>query len=113
MIWKTNKRNQLLFFAGFISLLGFLLWSAVSAIIPHALQIFFFDVGQGDGILVRTVNGQNVLIDGGPDRSIVYKLEKALPWYDRTIDVVILTHPHADHVAGLIEVAKRYNIGRV
>ncbi len=70
-------------------------------------------MGQGDAILVRTQGGQNVLIDGGPDRSIVYKLEKALPWYDRTVDIMILTHPHADHVTGLIEVAKRYHVGRV
>lgn len=114
MIWKTNRWLQgLLLMAVIVATASFLLWSLVSVLTMHAFRVHFFDVGQGDAILVRTEGGQNILIDGGPDRSIVYKLEKVLPWYDRTIDVMVLTHPHADHVAGLIEVAKRYHVARV
>lgn len=87
--------------------------SLTSLVLPQPFKIAFLDVGQGDSILIRTENGQNILIDGGPDKTVLYKLEKYLPWYDRTIDAVILTHPHADHLIGLIEVMKRYKVDRV
>jgi len=69
-----------------------------------------FDVGQGDAIHVRLENGFDFLVDGGPDNTILSRLGKTLPYGDRTIDVVALTHPHADHVAGLIGVAQKYDI---
>ncbi len=72
-----------------------------------------FDVGQGDGILIEAANGNKVLVDGGPDGRILAKLGSTLPFWDREIDLVILTHPHADHLDGLVEVLKRYKIGAV
>ncbi len=77
------------------------------------LEVSFLDVGQGDSTLIRTPFGQNILIDGGPDDSVVYGLSQELPWWDRTIDLVILTHPHDDHVFGLIDVLERYRVKKV
>jgi len=77
------------------------------------LKMFFLDVGQGDSILIETPNKQIILIDGGPDDSLLPKLAKYLPWLSRRIDYVILTHPHADHITGLVEVLKRYDVGQV
>lgn len=77
------------------------------------LRVTFFDIGQGDSILIQTPSHQTILIDGGPDRSILGKLGRALPFYERAIDLVILTHPHADHLIGLNEVLQRYTVGRV
>lgn len=77
------------------------------------LEVDFFDVGQGDATLIKTPYGQNILIDGGPDNSIVSRLSENLPWWDRRIDLMILTHPHDDHVAGLIDVMKRYNVEKI
>lgn len=77
------------------------------------LQVVFFDVGQGDAHFIRTPGGQNILIDGGPDKTVLEKLSKYLPASDRTIDLMILTHPHADHAAGLVEVLQRYDVQRV
>ena len=77
------------------------------------LVIHFFDVGQGDGIFFELPNHRQVLIDGGPGREIVSKLGNVMPFWDHTIDLVILTHPHADHVDGLIDVLKRYDVGMV
>lgn len=71
------------------------------------------DVGQGDSILVVTPNGKTILIDGGPDSSILRCLGKIMPLWRRRIDLVLLTHAHDDHVAGLIEIVKRYKIGRI
>ncbi|MBU0597080.1 MBL fold metallo-hydrolase, partial [Patescibacteria group bacterium] len=77
------------------------------------LQIIFFDIGQGDSILINTPQNKQLLIDGGPDQTVLEKLGKYLDFDDKYIDVVVLTHPHADHVDGLVDVLKRYKIGEV
>jgi len=77
------------------------------------LRVYFFDVGQGEAIFINTKNGEQILIDGGPSNKILPLLGRVMPFYDHSIDAVILTHPHADHVSGLIEVLKRYNVGEV
>ena len=73
----------------------------------------FFDVGQGDSCLIQTPFGQDILIDGGPDKSVIQKLSKAMPFYDRTIDMIIITHPHADHITGIIEVLQKYKVEKI
>lgn len=77
------------------------------------LKVSFFDVGQGDASLIQTANGLNILIDGGPDNKVLYGLSQALPWWDRTIDLMILTHPHDDHVSGLIDVIRKYKVRKI
>lgn len=77
------------------------------------LKVIFFDIGQGDSALIRTPNGDNILIDGGPSSRVVQKLGEYLPFFDKDIELMILTHPHADHVTGLVEVLKRYDIKKV
>jgi competence protein ComEC len=77
------------------------------------MQIDFFDVGQGDAILVTTYQGNQVLIDGGPGNSVLTELGKEMPLLDRQIEMVILTHPHLDHMEGLIQVLRRYNVQKI
>ena len=78
------------------------------------LHISFLNVGQGDAILIQTPNHQNILIDGGPDpQKINLELSKKLPFWDRTIDLMISTQPQADHVTGLVEVLQRYKVQQV
>ena len=78
------------------------------------LRISFLDIGQGDAILIQTPAHQNILIDGGPSpQAISLELGKKLPFWDRTIDLVVLTQPHADHVTGLVEVLQRYKVKQV
>ncbi len=77
------------------------------------LEIYYFDVGQGDSIFIKTPYGQKILIDGGPDNTVIRRLSEVLPFYDKSIDIMISTHPHADHVTGLVEVLKRYKVGKV
>jgi competence protein ComEC len=74
------------------------------------LIVSFLDVGQGDSIFIESPSGRQLLIDGGPDRSVLRELGKQMKWYDRSIDVVIATHPDTDHVAGLFDVLKRYDV---
>lgn len=74
------------------------------------LHIIFCDVGQGDGIFIRTPKGTDILIDGGPNEAILSCLSSYMPFWDREIELVMLTHPHADHLGGLISVFKRYKV---
>jgi len=77
------------------------------------LKVVFFDVGQGDSIYIETPGGSDILIDGGPDNKILDKLGREMPFWDRSLDLVILTHPHADHVNGLVEVLTRYKVEEI
>ena len=79
----------------------------------RTLEIISFDIGQGDAILIKTPENQTMLIDGGPNNKVLQKLGQYLPALTKRIDIVLLTHPHADHVTGLVEVLKRYDIGTV
>ncbi|MBU0648563.1 MBL fold metallo-hydrolase, partial [Patescibacteria group bacterium] len=74
------------------------------------LMVHALDVGQGDAIFIETPDHFQILIDGGPDKSVLAQLGKVMSFSDRSIDMVILTHPHSDHVAGLVEVLRRYKI---
>lgn len=107
-----QKVNQLILSFIFINILTYLVIGLVFYIELHDrnLNFYMFDIGQGDSLFIRTPNHFNILIDGGPGNTVVYKLGKYLPFYDRTIDLMILSHAHADHVDGLVEVLKRYRV---
>lgn len=74
------------------------------------LHLVVCNVGQGDGIFIRTANGSDILVDGGPDDAIINCLTNHMPFWDRTIELMVLTHPHADHLTGLISVLSRYKV---
>ncbi|MGA2671004.1 MAG: DNA internalization-related competence protein ComEC/Rec2 [Dehalococcoidia bacterium] len=91
-----------------------LVWSITLTMPDGKLHVSFLDVGQGDAILIQTPNGQDILIDGGPDpQKINLELSKKLPFWDRTIDLVVCTHHHADHVTGLVDILQRYKVKQV
>lgn len=111
---KINAVKIQLAFLGFLGFAVCAIWYAVFYVEARKnLRIIFFDIGQGDSELVEFPNGNQVLIDGGPDARVVEKLGSVMPFWDRSLDLVILTHPHVDHLAGLLEVLKRYNVGMV
>jgi len=97
-----------------LCLAAFFIWLAVFELEPgDQLKIDFFDVGQGSAVLVEAANGNQVLIDGGPSDTILAKLGSEMPLFDKKIELVILTHPDADHLSGLIEVLKHYEVSEV
>ena len=77
------------------------------------LKVIFFDVGQGDAGFIETPQRHQILIDGGPGVVILEKLAKSMPFYDRTIDLIILTHPEFDHLSGFNEVLKKYKVSKI
>jgi len=74
------------------------------------LTVAFLNVGQGDAIFIDAPNGNQLLIDGGPGKAVLRELSKVMPFYDRSIDVVIATHADQDHVGGLPNVLKKYKV---
>ncbi len=78
------------------------------------LTVSFLNIGQGDSIFIDSPAGNQVLIDGGPGSGAVLRqLARVMPWWDRSIDVVIPTHPDADHIGGLIDIFERYRVAKV
>ncbi|OIO49972.1 MBL fold metallo-hydrolase [bacterium (Candidatus Gribaldobacteria) CG_4_10_14_0_2_um_filter_41_16] len=77
------------------------------------LKVVFFDIGEGDSVFVETPQGHQILIDGGPGQRVLTKLGRAMPFWDKTIDLVISTHPDYDHLSGLVSVLERYQVKAV
>ena len=78
------------------------------------LHVTVLDVGQGDAILLQGPNGGRALVDTGPDPDrLISLLDQRIPAWDRRLDLVVLTHPHEDHVAGVAAVMDRYRIGEI
>lgn len=93
-------------------LMTFNVWNRFQSI-PQGIQpltVSFLDVGQGDAIYIRAPNGNDVLIDGGPDTTVMTQLRNVIPTYDTDIGIVIATHPDKDHIAGLIPVFEKYDV---
>ena len=109
---NRGKLNLLLVF--FLILANAFVWQALFNLEKDRhLEVSFFDIGQGDAIFIETPHKHQILIDGGPSSAILEKLAKEMPFWDRTIDLVILTHPEKDHLAGLLEVLERYEVKQI
>lgn len=76
------------------------------------LHVSFLDVGQGDSALIVTPSGKQIVIDGGPDFRTLEQIGERMPFFDRTIELLVLSHPNLDHLAALPEVLRRYRVRR-
>ena len=108
------RKNPVFIIFIILIILNILAWITVYDLSrPRFLEVTFFDVGQGDATFIVTPKGHQILIDGGPDSIVLEKLASEMPFWDRTIDLVILSHPHADHLKGLIDVLERYEVENI
>ena len=88
-----------------------LIWSIVFAKEGGGvLTVAFLDVGQGDAIFIETPSGNQILLDGGPDKKVLRELGKLMPFWDRSINMVIASHPDTDHIGGLPSVVDRFDV---
>jgi len=88
--------------------------TTVATLPDGRLHLIVMDVGQGDGILVVTPTGRSMLVDAGPDPDqTLRQLGANMPWWRRSIDVLVLTHPHQDHVGGFPEVLRRFHVATI
>lgn len=115
MIPKERIRLSVL---GLLLVISVLSWAPVSTFSSvrtscNCLEVSFLDVGQGDAILIQTPDGFEMLVDGGRDTTVLRRLGEELSSFDKEIDVVVATHPDLDHIAGLVDVLVRYEVGTV
>lgn len=102
-----------------VSLLFFFLIDALAAVafwqydFVSRPRVIFFDVGQGESIFIDLYGNNQILIDGGSGKEVLDKLGKYMPFYDKKIEFLIMTHPDKDHMGGLIEVLKYYKVDRI
>ncbi len=105
-LFRKISRPAIPVFTG--TLLAVFLFRSIISLPDGRLHLKFYDVGQGDAVFIRTPGGNQILVDGGPDGRVLEKLYADMPFFDRTIELIVLTHPHADHVGGLVEVLRRF-----
>ncbi len=114
------RRERILLLALLLAVVGVWWWALASG--PRDLVITVLDVGQGDSILIQSPGGENLLIDGGGEtgqntsgyevgREVV--LPALLARRVRKVDVLVVTHPHDDHVGGLSAVVQQVPVGMV
>lgn len=103
-----------LFLLGLVFIGNALIWYAVFAEDKNGqMTVAFLNVGQGDSVFVESPSGGQMLVDGGPGSSVLSRLAEVMPVFDHSIDVLVATHPDSDHIAGLIDVLKRYKVNYV
>jgi len=108
-----KKASPILLIVLALAALDGFLWYSILPSFSGDLAVYFLDVGQGDSQLVHLPGGAKILIDSGPDGKVLRELGRALPGGDRYIDLLLLTHPEADHIGGFVDILKRYEVGAV
>lgn len=109
ILYTYIRRYRSLLFVSIIICVPFL-WS-LESVVDDTFSIAFLDVGQGDSIFIETPRGVQVLVDAGSGAQVLRQLHRVMPFYDRSIDIVIATHPDKDHIGGLPDVFKRFEVG--
>jgi len=98
-----------IFVAVILFLLNVFAWQEVFALTgENYLKVYFLNVGQGDSAFIETPENHQIVIDGGPDSKSLAEVSSLMPFWDKTIDLVILSHPEKDHMQGLLEILKKY-----
>ncbi len=108
----SDTKNWLILISVFFIALDLFVWNEIIFNGKNKNpEIYFLNVGQGDSELVALPDKVKVLIDGGPDKKILGNISSIFSYFDRRIDLVIMSHPQLDHFGGLMEIFKRYDVG--
>jgi len=108
---KTSLRYYL-FTILILGLANVFVWKFVFSL-NGQLKVVFFDIGQGDSIFIESPQKHQILIDGGPSNKVIEKLGFEMPFWDKKIDLIILTHPDYDHLRGLLDVLDNYTVENI
>lgn len=109
--FETKIEKILLFLILFLLACNGSVWSAVYTESERGeLTVAFLDIGQGDSIFIEAPNGNQILVDAGPNAKVLSELGKVMPWNDKSLDMIVATHPDQDHVGGFVDVLKRYEV---
>lgn len=92
----------------------FIVWYAIYRENREGILTFaVLDVGQGDSLFIESPTGVQVLVDGGRDKILMREISKVIPWYDRHIDMLVVTNPDRDHYEGFISLLKKYSVDKI
>src|ERR1035437_6451435 len=90
------------------------IWQAVWRETPSRIMtVAFLNIGQGDSIYIESPTHEQMIVDGGPDGSMLSEIGKLMPWYDHYIDILMISSPDVDHYGGFIDLLKSYKVGQV
>ncbi|TSC69873.1 MAG: hypothetical protein CEO12_683 [Parcubacteria group bacterium Gr01-1014_46] len=84
-------------------------WERQEGILTFAV----LDVGQGDALYIESPTGVQVIVDGGPGNNLLKEVPKVMPWYDRSVDLIVVTNPDSDHYEGFIKFLNKYSIANI
>jgi competence protein ComEC len=79
----------------------------------RVLTFAMMDVGQGDALFIESPTGTQIIVDGGPGKNILKELPKLMPFWDRSIDAMVITNPDKDHISGFTDILKLYTVDTV
>ncbi len=77
------------------------------------LTVAFLNIGQGDAIFIESPTGNQMMIDGGGGPIVLRELNKVMPFYDRSIDLLMISNPDKDHMGGFLDILRSYQVGAV
>ncbi len=106
-------QNKKIIFSSILGLVLFTLLQFVTLAPSNKLLVYFLNVGQGDAALIKYPTGERLLIDTGKDSTLFRELDKVLPWYDKRIDYVLITHGDLDHVGAMMDLLDRYAVSKI
>ncbi len=106
-----SKKQIKIYLSLLLLVLSYLWWQLGDQ--AKYLQVNFLDVGQGDSTLITAPSGEVILVDGGPNNKLLAQMSKFLPWWERTIDYLVISHWDDDHYIGLIQVLKKYEVKKI
>jgi competence protein ComEC len=104
---REHLRWYVLIFFVLLSIVG---WSVVLTEQKGVLTFSVLDIGQGDALFIESPTGTQVIVDGGPDKNLMKEISGVLPWYDRHIDMIVVTNPDLDHYSGFIPLLDKYSV---
>ena len=91
--------------------LSLVLWSIILHEDHKGILTFaVLNIGQGDSLFIESSTGTQVLIDGGPDKNLMREISQVMPWYDRNIDMIVVTNSDKDHFDGFIPLLEKYKV---
>jgi len=111
---QNFRENFKYYFVGFLVVIAIFVWYTTFTEDRNGyLTVAFLDVGQGDAVFIDAPNGNQILIDSGVNKKVLSELGKIMPFYDRSIDVILATHPDGDHIGGFPSVLDKFKVSTI
>ncbi|MDO8619802.1 MAG: MBL fold metallo-hydrolase [bacterium] len=105
------RKNLPWYILGLLFVATLLVWYAVGAEDRGGkLTVAFLNIGQGDAIFIESPTGVQMMIDGGPGAVVLRELGKVMPFYDRSIDLLLVSNPDTDHLSGFLDVLRSFKV---